>query len=194
SKEKLQELIAYKFKTKPAQQIVPFAIESKFRHTDRTFFTTFTRAKRFMPQHQTEYENRFTSALQKYKAEHKITITDKQTRDKIHLKLCQKLYIDHIANTNFNTCSQKHTYQLLTYYKGFTRDEKAIDKEDIQEAIAEATRSKLQKLPDTSINISDEIKAILLFELLIKFKSQMKAVVTALHKVFKFKKLPSTYF
>ncbi|CAG8671451.1 7376_t:CDS:1, partial [Paraglomus occultum] len=91
SKKKLQELITYKFKTKPAQQILPYAIESKFRHTDRTFFTTFTRAKRFMPQHQTEYENRFTSALQKYKAEHKITITDKQTRDKIHLKLRQKL-------------------------------------------------------------------------------------------------------
>ncbi|CAG8667028.1 2476_t:CDS:2, partial [Paraglomus occultum] len=61
-------------------------------------------------------------------------------------------------------------------------------------AIAEATRSKLQKLPDTPINISDEIKAILPFELPIKFKSQTRAVVTALHKVFEFEKLPPTYF
>ena len=51
SKEKMQAFIKHKLQTKPTERPIPPASEAKFRHTDPTFFTTFTHAKKFMPPH-----------------------------------------------------------------------------------------------------------------------------------------------
>ena len=55
SKEKMEKFIIHKLQTKPTKRPILSATKAKFRHTDPTFFTTFTHAKRFMPSHQTEY-------------------------------------------------------------------------------------------------------------------------------------------
>ena len=55
----IQEFIKYKMQTKPTNQTLHSAIEAKFRHRDATFFLTFTRVKKSIPQHQEAYENLF---------------------------------------------------------------------------------------------------------------------------------------
>ena len=153
SKEGIQEFTKYKMQTKPTNYTLHPAIEAKFRHRDTTFFLTFTRDKRAIPQHQEAYKKLFQEALRKYKTTNAITITDRQTRDQIHQKLRQKIMINFMTNTKFYKMSTKQIYQLIKYYKGFTKD-KTIDKdEDLFDSVQEATAALLQQLPDNPDDI-----------------------------------------
>ena len=64
--------------------VLHLAIEAKFRHRNTAFFLTFTKDKKSIPQYQEVYEKLFQAVLKQYKITNKITITDRQTRDKIH--------------------------------------------------------------------------------------------------------------
>ena len=59
----------------------------KFKYRDTKFFITFTRNKKFMSPHQIEYEKLFNQALNKYKQMYNLSITNRETRDAIYLKL-----------------------------------------------------------------------------------------------------------
>ncbi|CAG8654743.1 2061_t:CDS:2, partial [Ambispora leptoticha] len=194
SSESLQDFIKYKIATKPTQKQIPPGISAKFKHLDWAFFLTFTRAKRFIPQHQTEYEEMFYSALQNYKKANQITITNKDIRDSIYQKLQQKLFLDFIMNTNFNTCPPRYITQLIKYYKGYIKDTTLNKYEEIQKAVQEAFSEKLQQLPSHPDDISENIQQILPFTLPIKNKAHTKAVVTALHRIYQFDQLPEEYF
>ena len=86
-KKGIQEFIKYKLQTKPTNYALHPAIEAKFRYRDTAFFLTFTKDKKSIPQYQEAYEKLFQVALKQYKTTNKITITDRQTRDKIHQML-----------------------------------------------------------------------------------------------------------
>ena len=124
---------------------------------------------------------------------HNITITNKEIRDTIQQKLRQQLIISFLINTNFNIIPFQKIYQILRYCKGFIK-ENTIDNENLKKIIFEALQKKLKLLPDTPNEISDKIKQMLLFKLPIKKRSQTRAVVAAIHKVFKFETLLQGYF
>ena len=102
--------------------------------------------------------------------------------------------INFMTNTKFYKMLTKQIYQLIKYYKGFTKD-KTIDKnEDIFDSVQEATAALLQQLPDNPDDIPDNITQKLPFTLSVKQREHTKAIVAALHRVYKFDKLPDAYF
>jgi hypothetical protein len=193
-KQGITDFVIYKLQTKCTNHTIHPAIEAKFRHLDTAFFLTFTRTKKFMPPHQVAYEELFKKALATYKSLNAITITDKTTRDTIHQKLRQKIMIDFITNKNFNTVTSKEVYQIIKYYRGFTKELAPIKAEDIQEAIKTAFATLLEPLPSDPKQIAENILQMLPFKLPISQRAHTKAIVTLLHKIFHFDRLPEEYF
>jgi hypothetical protein len=102
--------------------------------------------------------------------------------------------IDYLTNTNFTTNTAKTICHLIKYYKGFTKDETPIEFKEIQEAVQNAFFSQLDPLPADPSEIPQENLQILPFELPIKQKSQTKAIVAGLHRIYNFDQLPEKYF
>ena len=88
-----------------------------------------------MSSHQIEYEKLFTQVLDKYKQMHNLSITNREIRDAIHLKLHQKLIIDFITNTKFATNEAKQITSLIKYCKRFIKDTLLQDQTKIYEAV-----------------------------------------------------------
>ena len=63
--EGITQFVTHKLTTNPTSHFIPIAINTKFRYRDTKFFITFTKNKKYMSQHQIEYEKLFTKALEK---------------------------------------------------------------------------------------------------------------------------------
>ena len=102
--------------------------------------------------------------------------------------------IDHLLNTNFQKCSKYQIYQELKYARNFIKAEKIEDYTTIQKAIEETISAKLQELTENLNLISEEIQNILPFELPIKKRSQIAAIVNILRIIYNFSQLSEIYF
>ena len=123
-----------------------------------------------------------------------LSITNREIRDAIHLKLRQKLIIDFITNTKFATSEAKQITSLIKYCKGFIKDTLLQDQTKIYEAVDAAIQAQLIPLPKSPDFISSDIKEALPFDIPVKKKSQTQAIVTALYRIYTFNKLLDNYF
>ncbi|CAG8517307.1 1271_t:CDS:2, partial [Gigaspora rosea] len=139
TKEGVEELAAYKFATQPLLCTHTPAVKQKFIHRGTTFFLTFTRANKYKPVHQLEYESEFKTCMQRYKEINNVAITDRQTRTQIHTKLRQKIAADYLISLDFNKTNTTTIAKIVQYSTTHGNDNKPI-------------------LPDTV----DEIKQILI--------------------------------
>jgi hypothetical protein len=190
----LKALIQHKISTVPTRFIIPQAIFLKFTYKDTTFFTSFTNTNKFKPAHQKEYELLFTNALNKYKISNKLSITDRDTRDNIHKKLRQKIALNYLTNLDFKLCNSAKIFGVIRYCKGFMKDKTLDNMETLRTLINKAIEEILPELPAKPDHISAEIRDNLPFEIPIKRRSYTRAIVTCLHTIFKFQKLPESYF
>ncbi|CAG8838272.1 3633_t:CDS:1, partial [Cetraspora pellucida] len=76
----------------------------------------------------------------------------------------------------------------------FTKDKTIGNNEELYEIVQGATTLHLEQLPDDPNQISENITQILLFDLPIKQRDYTKAVAAALHRIYRFDKLPEAYF
>src|SRR5205085_9395443 len=113
--------LLYKLNTVPTNYDIPKAILLKFNYRDSAFFKTFTNKKNIIPAHQIEFNDLLQNAIKSYKLKNNITLTDKETRDLIQTKLCQKLITNYLSNLNFRPLKLHQTYQILKYCRNFIK-------------------------------------------------------------------------
>src|SRR5262249_36607975 len=152
-----------------------------------------TKTTRFKGQHQIEYEGLFNHALQRYKITNGIEYVVKETRDKMHQMLRQRLIIDYITNLNFRTTLNHNIVDILIYYKSFTRNPNALTAQQIRQANYLVAAEAKKELPPTPEQIPKEIQEMLPFKLPIKKKSEIVACAAMLRRVYNFAKLPKEY-
>lgn len=194
--EGINKFTSHMLSATPTRLPIPEAIRLKFVHHDTRFFITFTQNPRTKPAHQLEYMELFENALEAYKTENNLTLTNRQTRNTIYLMLKKMLISHFLTNTNFSKLSPKAIYELIRYARGFLqiKNESEETHKQIKEEITRAIEEKLLPLPSHPVDISEEILDILPFSLPIKQRSHTRGVVNALRKIYKFKELPDTYF
>ncbi|RIB23566.1 hypothetical protein C2G38_2032637 [Gigaspora rosea] len=193
NEELLYRLIIYKLCTTPTVHEMPKAIQLKFKHQDRNFFRTFTRNTKIIPAHQLEIEAMINKAIQNYKGKHSITVTNKEIRDQINNKVRQKLAIQHITNSRFKKNSQEIT-KVINYCIGFMKLSDGLQGDALWKTANKAIQDTLLPLPEKPENILENVRELLLFEIPIKNKDNLRAILAALRKVYTLAQLSDKYF
>src|SRR6185312_4447351 len=193
NEEEICEFLRHKLESKPATHVIPHAIATKFKYLDREFFRTFTRNKRLTPVHQREFNEIFNLAIANYKGKHNITVTNREIRDQINRKVRQKLAINFLTNYKMKKRPQEIA-RVLNYCMGFMKIESDLKGDKMWEVINKAIQSTLKDLPGTPEEIPGEIRNIFPFELPIKNRSNLRAVLAVMRKVYTFSHLPEEYF
>ena len=109
----------------------------------------------------------FENALEAYKIENNLTLTNRQIRNTIYSMLKKMLISHFLTNTNFSKLSPKAIYELIRYARGFLqiKNESEETHKQIKEEITRAIEERLLPLPSHPVDISEEILDILPFSL-----------------------------
>ncbi|RIB24969.1 hypothetical protein C2G38_2167209 [Gigaspora rosea] len=193
NEEKMCDFVKHKLENKPITHAIPPAIATKFKYLDRKFFRTFTRNKRIMPAHQKEFDEIFNLAIANYKGKHNVMVTNREIRDKINRKVRQKIAINFLTNYRMKKRPQEIA-RVLNYCMGFMKIESDLKGDKMWEAIKKAIQNTLKTLPSTPEEIPEEIRNVFPFELPIRNRENLKAVLAAMRKVYEFSYLPEEIF
>src|SRR5437868_7082058 len=104
--------------------------------------------------------------------------------------LRKKLAIDFLLNLNLLALDSFEAARYINYLIGFAKIQTILKFDEINKIIKKVKSERLQLLPDNSDQICNEIKEIILFQLLITDKRYTRSVAHTLRYVFKFINLP----
>ncbi|RIB07472.1 hypothetical protein C2G38_2274138 [Gigaspora rosea] len=189
----MQGFIKYKLTHKPTTHSITTAIALKFKYIDRNFFRTFTRNKKIMPAHQKEFEEIYEQAVQNYKGKHSITVTNREIIDQINKKVRQKIAINLLPNYKM-VKNPREIAKVLDYCRGLMKMESELQGDKMWRVINEAIQNTLQQLPENPEEIPKEITNILPFNLPLRNRTNLRAILAALRKIYTFAQLPDSYF
>ena len=117
----LEEFTKNKLKHLPTNYFISEAILAKLDYYDTQFFRTFTHSAQSRPQHQREFNDLLTVAIERYKQLHDVIITNKTNRDEIFFMLRKKIGIDYLLNMDFNLKDSHEIAHSIFYLAGFTK-------------------------------------------------------------------------
>src|SRR5260363_32019 len=187
------EFLIHKLESKPTSYVIPPVIATKFKYLDKDFFCTFTRNKRIIPAHQKKFDEIFNLAIANYKGKHSITVTNREIRDQINRKVRQKIAINFLTNYKIKKRPQEIA-RVLNYCIGFMKVESELKGDKMWAVINKAIQSTLKTLPNIPEEIPEEIASIFPFEILIRNRANLRAVLAAMRKVYTFTHLPDGFF
>ena len=120
------------------------------------------------------------NALEIYKKQHNVLITNKANRDQIFMKLRIKLAIDFLLNLNLLEIDSFEATKYINYLINFAKIPTILKFDEINKIIKDTKSEKLQDLPNNPEQICCEIKEILPFQLLLKDKRQTGSIAHTL--------------
>ena len=147
-----------------------YAIKKKFEYHHTAFFCSFTRVVASRPAYQLEFESLMHNALELYKRQHSICITNKKNRDQIFMKLRTKLSLDAFLNLDIAKLDSYETTRHIFYLINFAKIQTELKFEDVLSLVKTEKEYLLIPLPTIPNLIDKEIREAIPFTLLNKDK------------------------
>ena len=130
--------------------------------------------------------------MENYKEKNSVIYTNRKIRNQINIKVRQKLAIQWLTSQKMRK-NLKEIAKNINYCMGFMKIADRIKGEKVWEIVNEAIEDTFEKLPETPNEIPEEIRNILPFELSVKNRGNLRAILAALRKIYKFARLPEEY-